>query len=176
MENSQSTGVLDHAVKTTPTTTTIKVKNPSFISKYVSLRNKLDKLGMEKKELEAEIVEWGEKQIKAGVTTNMTLPLSGALGKKVNLSLYHAKVTEKQALQYDEELRKLSEYLEDDYANSVQRNADKIVELTTQIESLQEEIYSLSYSDKEALEAYQLMLNKVMKTMPKSLGVRLKHL
>lgn len=176
MEASKPVGVLDRAASPAPKV--ITNSNPTFVTRYIKVRQKLDDLEVERRDLEEEISGWGEQQILSGETTGMKLPLKGSLAKKAELSLYSKKPTEKQALAHNTELRQLAEYVQDDRATTVERNATKIGQLKQAIEEMQEEIESLSYSEdgKQALEEYQLLLNKTMKTMPAPLGVRLKQL
>jgi hypothetical protein len=153
-----------------------KVSNPPFITRYTKIRQLINEATLERKELEAEIIEWGKLQLEEA--TNTRLPIKGTLGKQVELSLASVKPKEADALKGSLELRQLQEEIAEDKETTLEQNEDKINELISQMEELQQQIHQLSYSEHghQLIKEYNSLLKKELRKCPCSYQVRYKEL
>lgn len=151
---------------------------PPFVKQYIKVRKALDEYELKRRELEKYIVDWGKNQIIEGNTCGMRLPLSSYYLDKIELSLYERKPNENQLLKDNLELRQLKEFIEEDKLIAQEKNAVEINQLIKQMEQLNEQIETLSYSEEgqQARLEYEAKLNLKKRTAPLITGVKLKYL
>lgn len=168
-------------------TATVKTSNPvdiasrnipPFVRRYIKVRKALDEYEVKRRELEECIIDWGKAQIVEGNTHGMKLPLSAYYADKIELSLYERKPNETQLLKENLELRQLKEFIEEDKLIAQEKNAIEINKLIKQMEQLNEQIETLSYSEEgqQARIEYEAKLNLKKRTAPPITGVKLKQL
>ena len=154
------------------------VKTPPFVSRYVKVRRMQEEVEAERRQLEAIIIDWGKNQILEGNAHGMSLPLSGVLRERVELSLFERKPNENQLLESNLELRQLKEEIEEDKAIATEKNATAINALIKQMEDLSKQIHQLYYSEvgHQLLEEYDAKLALARRTTPPITGVKLKYI
>lgn len=138
-----------HAINQTSSQATNQTSNPSlvnglpiFVKRYLEIRSLLDILERDRRELEAQVIEWGLLCINAQATNGQVI----ADTEDKELLLTVRKPTLKDLK--DDRLTKLAEAIEEERSLAIQENQARINTLMARQQAIKEELAQLTITAK----------------------------
>lgn len=144
---------------------------PSYVKRYLAIREQLDALESERRELEAEVIEWGLIQIGNGFTTGQLIAETDE--KELLLSVRKATVKDLKSPRLDE----LKDSIASEHQLATKENQPIINDLMAQKQVLQDGIAELSQTTKgRALqEEYDELTEVLLGITTGKLGLMLRN-